>query len=74
MDRDKNKIREIVERYFKGEYSAAIEQRVKQWLVDGILLKEKDCAMREQWDKLQVKHDRSSVCASYDRVKRTLGF
>jgi len=73
MGNDRNIVSKIIDLYFKGEYPAAVEQRVKQWLADGVLSEEKDRAMREQWDRLQVEPEKS-VRTSYEQVKRTLGF
>ena len=71
---DRKIVGKIIKRYFKGEYPVEIEQQVRQWLVDSASSTEKDCALREQWDKLQVEHDDESLRASYDKMKRILGF
>jgi len=67
-------VNEIVERYINGKYPPSMEWMVQQWLVDESMFEEKDRALREQWDKLRVKPDKVSVRASYEKVKRILGF
>lgn len=70
--RNMSKARHIIQQYFNNMYPDSVREDFAAWLSDERDSREKDAALRDVWDKLEGKADRSTI-DSYNKLLRRIG-
>ncbi|MDR2627299.1 MAG: FecR domain-containing protein [Dysgonamonadaceae bacterium] len=66
-----SRIRQIIQAYFYNRYAKIVQKKFSQWLVNDRSAEEKDAALRELWDNLQVAPEQSTK-RSFRQVQRRI--